>query len=107
MKYKRDYQITVQADMNDNVSWSATHKGKLLSYSPSTEDYEVIAAMLDSARQHITNAIAPKEDKGLEYWLWYYGMPPENIEKCANQLAQGYGACRYLEGLKDGADAVE
>ena len=106
MKYKRDYTITVSASMNDDVFWAVRYKGEPMPVK-SAEDYETIAAMLESARQQITNAHAIHEDKGLEYWLWYYGMPPDNIEKCANQIAQGYGACRYLEGVKDGADAVE
>lgn len=46
MKYKRDYKITVSADTNDQVLWTATHKGEPLPYEPSAEDYEVIAAML-------------------------------------------------------------
>ncbi len=48
-----------------------------------------------------------EEQKGLEYWLRYYGMPEENIEKCATQIMQGYGACRYLDGVSDGAEAVQ
>lgn len=43
---------------------------------------------------------------GLEYWLRHFGMPEENIEKCVTQIAQGYGACRYLEGVQIGAEAV-
>ena len=43
---------------------------------------------------------------GLEYWLRHFGMPEENIEKCVTQIAQGYGACRYLEGVQHGAEAV-
>jgi len=42
----------------------------------------------------------------LEYWLRFYGMSEENIDKCINQIAEGYGACRYLEGVNDGAAAV-
>lgn len=48
-----------------------------------------------------------EEQRGLEYWLRYYGMPEENIEKCATQIMQGYGACRYLDGVSDGAEAVQ
>jgi hypothetical protein len=38
--------------------------------------------------------------------LAYYGMPEENIESAITQIAQGYGASRYLEGVKSGAEAV-
>lgn len=48
-----------------------------------------------------------KDNKGIEQWLRYFGMPEENIEKCATQIAQGYGACRYLDGVNDGAKAVD
>lgn len=42
----------------------------------------------------------------LEHWLAFFGCPEENIEKCATQIAQGYGAIRYLEGIRHGAEAV-
>ena len=42
----------------------------------------------------------------LEHWLAFFGCPKENIEKCATQIAQGYGAIRYLEGVQHGAEAV-
>lgn len=42
----------------------------------------------------------------LEHWLAFFGCPEENIEKCATQIAQGYGAIRYLEGVQNGAEAV-
>lgn len=42
----------------------------------------------------------------LEHWLAFFGCPEENIEKCATQIAQGYGAIRYLEGVQRGAEAV-
>lgn len=42
----------------------------------------------------------------LEHWLAFFGCPEENIEKCATQIAQGYGAIRYLEGVQHGAEAV-
>lgn len=38
--------------------------------------------------------------------LAHYGMPEENIEAAAEQIAETYGACRYLDGVKAGADAV-
>lgn len=38
--------------------------------------------------------------------LDYYGMPKENIEAAVEQIAETYGACRYLDGVKAGADAV-
>ena len=108
MKFKRDYKITVSADTNDEVFWSATHKGEPTAAKKSIEDYAIISDMLNNARLRINRAIQrdEKEDKGLEYWLRYYGMPEENIEKCVTQIAEGYGACRYLDGVKDGAEAV-
>ena len=42
----------------------------------------------------------------LEHWLAFFGCPEENIEKCATQISQGYGAIRYLEGVQRGAEAV-
>ena len=47
-----------------------------------------------------------KEQEYLADTLRYYGMPEENIETCINQIAQGYGASRYLDGVANGADAV-
>ena len=32
--------------------------------------------------------------------LGYYGMPEENIESAVEQIAETYGACRYLDGGK-------
>lgn len=53
MKFKRDYKITVQADMNDEVFWSATHKGVPLTSMKGIEDYEVIAGMLNGALRRV------------------------------------------------------
>ena len=39
--------------------------------------------------------------------LAYYGMPEENIETAVEQIAETYGACRYLDGVKAGAEAVK
>lgn len=38
--------------------------------------------------------------------LGFYGMPKENIDSAIEQIAETYGACRYLEGVKAGAEAV-
>lgn len=38
--------------------------------------------------------------------LAYYGMPEENIESAVEQIAETYGACRYLDGVAAGAKAV-
>ena len=46
------------------------------------------------------------EEKSLYDILAYYGMPDENIESAITQIAQGYGACRYLEGVASGAEAT-
>jgi hypothetical protein len=42
----------------------------------------------------------------LEEILGFYGMPKYNIEAAAEQIAETYGACRYLDGVKVGAEAV-
>ncbi len=47
-----------------------------------------------------------KKSKGIEYWLRHFGMPEENIDNCITQITQGYGACRFLEGVSLGAEAV-
>lgn len=39
--------------------------------------------------------------------LAHYGMPKENIESAVEQIAETYGACRYLDGVKAGADAIK
>lgn len=52
-------------------------------------------------------SLQQEQPKGnLEYWLEHFGMPKENIDNCITQIAQGYGACRYLEGIQHGAEAV-
>lgn len=47
-----------------------------------------------------------EQSSHLEHWLAFFGCPEENIEKCATQIAQGYGAIRFLEGVQLGAEAV-
>ena len=44
--------------------------------------------------------------KALTEILRFYGMPEDNIDMAINQIAQGYGACRFLEGVEIGAKAV-
>ena len=39
--------------------------------------------------------------------LEYYGMPKDKIESAAEQIAETYGANRYLEGVTAGAGAVK
>lgn len=39
--------------------------------------------------------------------LGFYGMPEENIDSAIEQIAETYGACRYLDGVASGAEAVE
>lgn len=56
MKFKRDYKITVQADMNDSCYWMATIKGERKS-NMSVEDYETIASMFDDVSKMIKNYI--------------------------------------------------
>lgn len=41
-------------------------------------------------------------------YLEMFGMTDETCRKdCARQIAQSYGAIRYLDGVIDGATAVE
>lgn len=49
---------------------------------------------------------AVKEEGGIRFWLAFFGMPADNVERCATQIAQGYGAIRFLEGVQSGAAAV-
>lgn len=63
------------------------------------EAYDKVLSLITSLQQ--------EQPKGnLEYWLEHFGMPKENIDNCITQIAQGYGACRYLEGIQHGAEAV-
>ena len=39
--------------------------------------------------------------------LGFYGMPEENIDSAIEQIAETYGACRYLDGVAAGAEAVK
>ena len=39
--------------------------------------------------------------------LGFYGMPEENIDRAIEQIAETYGACRYLDGVAAGAEAVK
>ena len=39
--------------------------------------------------------------------LGFYGMPEENIDSAIEQIAETYGACRYLDGIAAGAEAVK
>lgn len=38
--------------------------------------------------------------------LSMYGMPAGRISECVDMIIQSYGACRYLDGVADGAAAV-
>lgn len=38
--------------------------------------------------------------------LIHYGMPKYNVDAAIQQIAETYGANRYLDGVIDGADAV-
>ena len=60
-------------------------------------------AYLQQEQPHFADA---DKTSNLEHWLAFFGMPKENIDNCITQIAQGYGACRYLEGIQHGAEAV-
>ena len=51
---------------------------------------------LSCLRNFITSLQQEQPKGNLEYWLEHFGMPKENIDNCITQIAQGYGACRYL-----------
>lgn len=53
------------------------------------------------------SSMEQKEQNSLTDILRYYGMPEENIDMAITQIAQGYGACRYLDGVTAGAKAVK
>jgi hypothetical protein len=54
VRFKRDYEITVKADQNDNVYWKAFRKGEqLLLLKP--EDRKVAADMLREILERIEN----------------------------------------------------
>lgn len=48
----------------------------------------------------------PDNTTVLEKILAYYGMPQENISNAVEQIAETYGACRFLHGVQLGAEAV-
>lgn len=71
--------------------------------------YDALLSLITSLQQEqpqVADASKMEQEGYLEYWLEHFGMPKENIENCADQIAQGYGAIRYLEGVQDGAEAV-
>ena len=83
----------------------------LSNYHTTMEGYEEeLYEIIDSLQQEqpqVADASKTEQSEGyLEYWLEHFGMPKENIENCADQIAQGYGASRYLEGVQVGAEAV-
>ena len=85
-------------------------KGDDSYYEGEDEGYNKILALIDSLQYEqpqVADASKMEQPEGyLEYWLEHFGMPKENIENCANQIAQGYGASRFLEGVEVGAEAV-
>ena len=64
MKFKRDYKITIQADMNDHCYWSAEHKGEAKNHWD-IEDYETILQMLNELRNKINHHIAKSRNTDL------------------------------------------
>lgn len=73
-------------------------KGLDCSFAIKMERLDTLA-LIDELQQE-------QPEGNLEYWLEYFGMPKGNIDNCITQIAQGYGACRYLEGIQHGAEAV-
>lgn len=70
-------------------------------------EIEAFNLALDCIKELQQEQLDTKESiSHLEHWLAFFGCPEENIEKCATKIAQGYGAIRYLEGIRHGAEAV-
>ena len=70
-----------------------------------TEILSIITS-LQQEQSQIDDANKMGHAPNLEHWLAFFGMPEENIENCATQISQDYGAIRYLEGVQHGAEAV-
>ena len=66
--------------------------------------YQHVGFLITSLQQEQPDT--EEQSSHLEHWLAFFGCPEENIEKCATQIAQGYGAIRFLEGIQLGAEAV-
>lgn len=71
-----------------------------------TPSLNQLLSFLDSLQANHQVKTESRKNNRLEYWLRLFGMPEENIDNCITQIAQGYGACRYLEGVAHGAEAV-
>lgn len=95
----------IKRRMNEN--YELAEKAPVFSHR-AVEDFGILAFIeaLRQERQEQPEVPDAKSKCGLEYWLKFFGMPTENIENCATQISQGYGACRYLEGVQHGAEAV-
>ena len=76
-------------------------------YNSALSDVINLIDSLQQEQPQVADASKMAQSEGyLEYWLEHFGMPKENIENCADQIAQGYGVSRYLEGVRVGAEAV-
>lgn len=60
MKFKRDYQIIIKADMNDEVYWNVLRKGD--PSAATKDDLQVISEMLGIAKSYIDDEL--KADEG-------------------------------------------
>lgn len=87
-----DKELIPAAEEDFVSSWASTAKNKRVA--------------LQSILSFIASLQQEQPEGNLEYWLEHFGMPKENIDNCITQIAQGYGACRYLEGIQHGAEAV-
>ena len=56
MAFRRDYEITIKADMSDMPYWTCLRKGERTS-NLTLEDYKALLEMVDDASKRIYNHI--------------------------------------------------
>lgn len=107
MRYIDAEKLITEIKRRMNENYELAEKAPMFSHR-AVEDFGILAFIeaLRQERQEQPEVPDAQSKVGLEYWLKFFGMPTENIENCATQIAQDYGACRYLEGVQHGAEAV-
>ena len=87
--------------------YARTKDNKTIDMSYAPQDMTAVEYIRnDSIEQEQPEVADTGKMDSLEYWLRQFGMPEENIKNCITQIAHGYGAIRYLEGVQNGAEAV-
>lgn len=61
MAFRRDYEITIKADMSDMPYWTCKRKGELCS-GLLLEDYKALLEMVDDVSKRIYNTIKRLQD---------------------------------------------